>query len=265
MGEAAALRSVAARALHHRPALRSPAGVAPQRHCRTGGRVRRDAGPLPDACGCAGSPGVCASGPASGQVVVLVAAHRCLTSPFVPFLAVLSLTAPFLSCVAGGSSLPGQSNAPNFTAAYSQIVRGDRACTPPSASLTPTAAPGDSDPPQPVPLSLGVEGGQEDASPPPCAMGLSVRVPGWRYTAWLGFAYGVDPSVPGNSTVGPDWDDVRGEELYDHRADDSAALTGDPGNDFDLSELVNVAGQPQFEAQQAALRALLVENFPVRP
>ena len=93
-----------------------------------------------------------------------------------------------------------------------------------------------------------------------------MRVPGWRYSAWVGFSYGADPGDPlqrGNATVGPDWGDVRGEELYDHRADDGGGgRGGDPGNDFDLSELDNLAGLPAYAATQAALRALLEGQFP---
>lgn len=159
------------------------------------------------------------------------------------------------AATAGDASVPS-----NFSAAFSQIVRSDRPCTPPSAALTLRAvAEGDSDPPQVV------RGSGVAAPDPPCAMGLSVRVPGWRYTAWVGFSYGSDPGSPANSTVGPDWSDLRGEELYDHRVDDAPGPSGggDPGNDFDLSELVNVAGQPSYAAQQSALRTLLEGQFPV--
>jgi hypothetical protein len=102
-------------------------------------------------------------------------------------------------------------------------------------------------------------------------MGLSVRTLGWRYTAWVGFSYGTDPT-PGldlptqgqmAGIVGPDWGDLRGEELYDHRADDAAtAAAADPGNDFDTSELEDIAGDAAFAAVKRSLRALLQAHFP---
>ena len=41
-------------------------------------------------------------------------------------------------------------------------------------------------------------------------MGYSVRTQEYRYTQWIGFNYTLSE---------PDWDDVRGGELYDHVTD----------------------------------------------
>ena len=51
-------------------------------------------------------------------------------------------------------------------------------------------------------------------------MGYSVRWPGWRCTIWLGYS---------SHTATPDWTNIVGRELYDHRRD--------PGEDE------NVAGE----------------------
>jgi hypothetical protein len=105
---------------------------------------------------------------------------------------------------------------------------------------------GDSDPPAP-PAPAGA---------PPCAMGMSVRTAGWRYTRWTGYDYG-------EAAWGPVWNDVRGEELYSHAADDASE---DPhaGTDFDDNELVNLAGIPTYAAVQAQLAAQLRAAFPPR-
>lgn len=125
--------------------------------------------------------------------------------------------------------------ADNTTAAFSQIVRSAPDCTPPSATLH-AADPQDSDPPALLPLN---------ASAPPCPMGVTMRVHGWRYTAWVGYRYeGKD--------VGPVWADLRGEELYDHAVDD--AQNG-ADTSFDADELVNLADNPAFATVKATLVA----------
>ncbi len=91
-----------------------------------------------------------------------------------------------------------------------------------------------------------------EGAEPTCAMGVSIRVPGWRFTQWVGFNYG-NKSAP----AAPIWGDLRGEELYDHRVDDAAAGGADPNNNFDVSEVVDVAGDPQFSAVKKALAAQL--------
>jgi hypothetical protein len=99
----------------------------------------------------------------------------------------------------------------------------------------------------------------EAASPggapwPACAMGMSIRTRGWRYTAWTGYVY--DGAVQG-----PLWSDLRGEELYDH-GDDDAGAQPDPGQDFDLSEVVSLADDPAFAAIKAGLKTQLQAAYP---
>eukprot|EP00041_Stephanoeca_diplocostata_P018909 m.400263 g.400263 ORF g.400263 m.400263 type:complete len:148 (-) comp21159_c0_seq2:55-498(-) len=78
-------------------------------------------------------------------------------------------------------------------------------------------------------------------------MGYSVRSDGFRYTlfvAWDGAA------------LKPRWDQVWGEELYDHRADS--------GLDFDTneaSEVQNVASSSTFQSVKAELRQALEQHF----
>ena len=79
------------------------------------------------------------------------------------------------------------------------------------------------------------------------AMGYTVRVADWRYTAWL----------PWNgTTLRADWDGPRATELYDHKGDDST--------DMDAYENVNVAAQNQAVAQKlhAQLRAFFDKEGP---
>ena len=87
-------------------------------------------------------------------------------------------------------------------------------------------------------------------------MGLSLRSPrGWRCTEWLAW---------NGTAIAPDWHDVRGVELYDHRGDD--------GTNFDAYENVNLAagdagpgdgGGPNatIAAEIARLHAELVTAF----
>ena len=58
------------------------------------------------------------------------------------------------------------------------------------------------------------------------AMGYTVRVDDWRYTAWFKW-------LGGNGTYAPDWDGPFAEELYDH--------AGDNSSDSDLYENANLA------------------------
>ena len=70
-------------------------------------------------------------------------------------------------------------------------------------------------------------------------MGLSLRSPrGWRYTEWLAW---------NGTAIAPNWHDVRGVELYDHRGDD--------GTNFDAYENVNLAAGPGGAAPNATLAA----------
>lgn len=134
----------------------------------------------------------------------------------------------------------------NFTCSFSQIVRTDRPCTSPSEELTPLPVHGDTDPPRRAP------GG---ATSPDCLMGLTVRTRGWRYTTWLSYSYE-------EGAVGPRWDDVSGEELYDHTAADDVSGGVDPGLNYnDPSENVNLAADPAYAAQKATMLHLLKSGY----
>jgi iduronate 2-sulfatase len=130
------------------------------------------------------------------------------------------------------------------SASFSQIVRADRVCMGPHQAMTLAPPAGDSDPPA----------ARVAEHAPPCAMGLSVRTRGWRYTVWVGYTYE-------GPLVGPVWSDVRGEELYDHSFDDAGAVP-DAGLDYDLSELVSVAADPANARVKAELLAQLQAAFP---
>jgi iduronate 2-sulfatase len=136
----------------------------------------------------------------------------------------------------GGASLTplmreGGAAAANFSAAFTQVMRGvepGRKCN-------------------------NNPGGGGGGGAPPCAMGVSIRVPGWRFTQWLGFDYGNGTG----GAAGPIWGDLRGEELYDHRADDAGGGAADRNQNFDASELVDVAGDPLFAEVKQQLAAKL--------
>jgi len=139
----------------------------------------------------------------------------------------------------GGGGPPG-----NFSFALSQVVRADRPCQPPSSSLTPLPSRESSDPPTAPPTP----------NAPPCVMGLSVRVNGYRFTQWLNFSY---------TGQGALWDQVEGEELYDHTKADGGGIAADPGLDYDdTSENFNVADDPHFADVKLELLALLKAGFP---
>jgi iduronate 2-sulfatase len=150
--------------------------------------------------------------------------------------------------LAGRSLLPllrARAPRPDGAAARSQIVRADRNCTPPNATQR-AAHPDDSDPPALLP-----ERAPGAAAPPPCLSGVSLRVMGFRYTEWLSYSYdGVAP--------GPNFTDVHGVELYDHRNDDAAAPAV---YDFDADELVNVADDAAFAGVRAQLAQRLREEW----
>lgn len=79
------------------------------------------------------------------------------------------------------------------------------------------------------------------------AMGLSMRIKGWRYSEWRKFNY-ANVSAP--STAGPDWSgDPLGTELYQYNEQED--------NDFDALELENLAGNPAYQAQQELMQAQL--------
>ena len=143
--------------------------------------------------------------------------------------------------------LRGEATGGAFDAAFTQIARQDSNCVSPTATF---AHEHDSDPPAPSLLAAGAAAN--------CTMGLSVRVRSWRYAVWVDYDYGV----PSANSAGPRWSSpgaIRGEELYDHTADDAG--DGRAGNNMN-GELVNVAGDAAFAAIQAQLLALVMLEFP---
>jgi iduronate 2-sulfatase len=76
-------------------------------------------------------------------------------------------------------------------------------------------------------------------------MGLSVRVPEWRYTAWM---------LWNGTLLVPDFGrEPVGVELYEHAGDTEA--------DFDMYENVNVAADPAHKATVAELHAMAVKQW----
>ena len=73
-------------------------------------------------------------------------------------------------------------------------------------------------------------------------MGYSVRTEDFRYTEWFTYNGG---------TLKPEYNDTVAVELYDHR--------GDPGNDFDFYDQVNLAHNTSF-ASVAKLHAQILRN-----
>jgi hypothetical protein len=166
----------------------------------------------------------------------------------------LNLTVP-AGQLDGKSLVPllrGESANGSFDAAFTQITRQETNCIQPDEGMAPPAHPSDSDGP------LARAGAPGAAN---CSMGMAVRVKGWRYAAWTRFNYGV-PDKNG-AGVGPLWSSpgaIVGEELYSHEADDAGDERGD--NDFDTSDIVNLAGDPAHAAIKATLLALLKKEFP---
>jgi hypothetical protein len=83
-----------------------------------------------------------------------------------------------------------------------------------------------------------------------------------RYAVWVDFNYGG--AKTDGVGVGPRWSTgaacIRGEELYSHAADD--APPGAADNDFDTSELRNVAYDPKFAEVRAVLLRRIQEEWP---
>ena len=67
-------------------------------------------------------------------------------------------------------------------------------CVPPSAARTLPAHPQDSDPPAATSVAAPA------AAAANCTMGLSLRLPGWRYSAWVG--YDLNPHPLGKYETG---------------------------------------------------------------
>ena len=158
----------------------------------------------------------------------------------------------------GSSLVPllrGENGSGQFDAAFSQIVRQEPAggtCRSPDEDLYLQPHPSDSDPPRCGRMTApGVAN---------CTMGLSVRVISWRYVVWVEFDFGAAAT---NGLTGPRWslpNCIRGEELYDHAADDDGDGLGD--NDFDTSEAVNVAHLPAFATIKTQLLELVKAEYP---
>jgi arylsulfatase A-like enzyme len=174
---------------------------------------------------------------------------------FPTFAEIFNLTVPE-GQLDGRSLVPllrGQPGGGAFDTAFTQISRSEPDCSEPDAGMAPPPHPADSDGP-----AAARRAGAAAAN---CTMGMSVRIRGWRYAAWVQFNYGA-ASTNGDG-VGPLWSApgaVVGEELYAHTADDAGAGTGD--NDFDTSENENLAADPDYAAIKAQLRALLEYEFP---
>ena len=176
-----------------------------------------------------------------------------------PTIAELLGLAPPAGQLEGRSLVPflreGPSPPPNASSfAYSQILRSDRpGCTVPGPTGF-AVHPWDTDPPSPTPTA------QEGEAAGQCLMGLSVRVPGYRYTAWLNYS---DWSA--EAEYGPIWSDIAAEELYDHTAADAPGGGGDAGLSYDdASEGVNRVGDPAYAQQRRDLLAALKAGFPQR-
>lgn len=150
----------------------------------------------------------------------------------------------------------------SYSASFTQIVRGDEGisnCVNPDQFLVPTYINvNNSDKPTIDNRNLTFLSTQ----PPNCTMGLSIRIKNWRYSAWVDFNYGSADT--NNKDVGPRWSlgesCYRGEELYDHTTDDANDGKGD--NDFDTSELVNLAYEAEYASIKASLRLLVQEEWP---
>ena len=115
------------------------------------------------------------------------------------------------------------------------------------------------------------------------AMGYSVRVYGWRYTAWVYFntSHFVADWIATQSRVPPDGRDHAGAaetsaptksafdplalELYDHRKQDAATpLRFDFDDDGEVKNLANLTASekpPEIMAIQEQLHAMLLEQF----
>lgn len=79
-------------------------------------------------------------------------------------------------------------------------------------------------------------------------MGYSVRVPDWRYTAWMWW--------DGSKLAGDFTRPAAGVELYAHSGDDES--------DFDLYENVNVASVPANKAVVAQMHKLVQQQWDVK-
>lgn len=93
----------------------------------------------------------------------------------------------------------------------------------------------------------GVRGGcrWSDPSLPPLSLRSSVRTDGWRYTRWMRW---------NGSKLEPEWDEVVGEELYDH---DGNPCMFNP----DKCENVNRVTEPALASVLADLREILRQGW----
>jgi len=158
------------------------------------------------------------------------------------------------------------SSSSSFSASFTQIVRGDEGvsnCLNPDQDFALRLNVNNSDKPRVVDdYSHYANNGL--AQQPNCTMGLSVRIKNWRYSAWVDFNYGS--AETNGENVGPRWSlgesCFRGEELYNHTLDDDDSTNGQGDNDFDTSELVNLAYDPEYASIKEELRLLVQEEWP---
>jgi iduronate 2-sulfatase len=142
-----------------------------------------------------------------------------------------------------------------YNTSFTQIIRGDQGvsiCSTPDVDYTIQVNQNNSD--KPFPSQKGLV--------PNCTMGLSVRVKNWRYSAWVVFNYGTADT--NEKDVGPKWslgeECYKGEELYNHTLDD--LLIGESDNNFDTSELVNLAYEAEYTSVKSELRLLVQKEWP---
>lgn len=159
------------------------------------------------------------------------------------------------TAAAQGGRRGGEGAAPaaaggNFSCALTQIIRENI----PQGCTTPRRLSG----PQSPTASAAASTGKPEVL---CPMGCSLRVLNWRYTAWVGFQYGNASTLTQGMPV---WHDLRGEELYNHTIDDAGGgggPSGDADNDFDASELVNLARDPSVQGIKGVLFQRLQEEW----
>ena len=142
-----------------------------------------------------------------------------------------------------GSVLPdGTAGAADFQMAFAQVAR----CVPESVCDAvegdPTLCAGLR---QEVPLLFQIDDACTSVARERIDwMGYTVRVPGWRYTAWVRFG----PQLVAN------WSVINATELYAHGHDDD-------GDDFDSSETSNVARDEANAEVVRELHSMLIAHF----
>eukprot|EP00730_Choanoeca_flexa_P016045 TRINITY_DN7503_c0_g2_i2.p1 TRINITY_DN7503_c0_g2~~TRINITY_DN7503_c0_g2_i2.p1 ORF type:complete len:523 (+),score=108.88 TRINITY_DN7503_c0_g2_i2:17-1585(+) len=75
-------------------------------------------------------------------------------------------------------------------------------------------------------------------------MGYAVRDDVYRYVLWVQW---------NKHTLRPIWDQIEGEELYDH--------TNDMGDDFDAFENVNIVYHDTYQSERERLKAVVIDHY----